>query len=128
MEPCWARRLAMAPALLDVAPALLTLAPAVLALAPALLSGCVDSGARARHATPVTKAAALPVLQRQDMFWLERVSFGIDSASVAELHRLGRERYLERQLEGRELSPRRSPPSSPPSRSLTSIRLAPSPT
>ena len=88
--------LAMAPALLDVAPALVSMAPAVLALAPALLSGCAAS---TPHEPP--KAAALPVLKRQDMLWLERVSFGIDSESVAELHRLGRERYLERQLEGR---------------------------
>ena len=86
----------MAPALLDVAPALVSMAPAVLALAPALLSGCAAS---TPHEPP--KAAALPVLKRQDMLWLERVSFGIDSESVAELHRLGRERYLERQLEGR---------------------------
>jgi uncharacterized protein (DUF1800 family) len=34
------------------------------------------------------------------MLWLQRVTFGIDSASVADLHRLGRERYLDRQLDG----------------------------
>jgi uncharacterized protein (DUF1800 family) len=32
------------------------------------------------------------------MLWLERVSFGLDSATVADYRRLGRERYLERQL------------------------------
>jgi uncharacterized protein (DUF1800 family) len=64
--------------------------------AVAVLSGCAGSvphdGAKA--------GAALPTLRRQDMLWLQRVSFGIDSASVAELHRLGRERYLDRQLGG----------------------------
>jgi uncharacterized protein (DUF1800 family) len=38
------------------------------------------------------------------MLWLERVNFGSDAASVAELHRLGRERYLDRQLLGTEPS------------------------
>ncbi len=36
------------------------------------------------------------------MLWLERVTFGIDTASVADLHRLGRERYLDSQLRGPE--------------------------
>ena len=107
--------LAMAPALLDAAPALLTMAPVVLGMAPALLSGCADS---AHHETPPPKAAALPVLKRQDMLWLERVSFGIDSESVAELHRLGRERYLTRQLEGRETLP------APVTAELASLEIA----
>ena len=32
--------------------------------------------------------------------WLERVSFGLESATVADYRRLGRERYLEEQLHG----------------------------
>jgi hypothetical protein len=32
------------------------------------------------------------------MLWLERVSFGLDSASVADYRRLGREGFLDRQL------------------------------
>jgi uncharacterized protein (DUF1800 family) len=40
------------------------------------------------------------VFRRNDMLWLERVTFGGDAESVAELHRLGRERYLDRQLRG----------------------------
>jgi uncharacterized protein (DUF1800 family) len=32
------------------------------------------------------------------LLWLDRVTFGSDADSVAELHRLGRERYLDRQL------------------------------
>jgi uncharacterized protein (DUF1800 family) len=107
--------LAMAPALLDAAPALLSLAPVVFAIAPALLSGCADS---THHPAPPAKAAALPVVKRQDMLWLERVSFGIDSESVAELHRLGRERFLERQLQGRDALP------APVTAELASLEIA----
>jgi uncharacterized protein (DUF1800 family) len=48
---------------------------------------------------PKGQAAALPVLHREDVLWLERVSFGLDSASVAQYRRLGRRGYLEQQLE-----------------------------
>ena len=61
--------------------------------------GCANSTPKA--ATPTT-AAALPVLHRRDMLWLERVTFGSDAQSVGELHLLGRERYLDRQLRGPE--------------------------
>jgi uncharacterized protein (DUF1800 family) len=65
------------------------------------LAGCATRsepdatpGARGSHAT----AAALPVLRREDILWLERVSFGLDTASEAEYRRLGRVAYLDRQL------------------------------
>ena len=94
--------LAMPPALLEAAPSLFSIAPAVLAMVPALLSGCADSA----HGDPApAKTAALPALSRLDVLWLQRVSFGIDSTSVEELHRLGRARYLDRQLQGRESLP-----------------------
>ncbi|HMK87782.1 MAG TPA: DUF1800 domain-containing protein [Steroidobacteraceae bacterium] len=64
-----------------------------------LMLGCAGSAPRS---TTGTSAAALPVLHRQDVLWLERISFGLDSANVAEYHRLGRERYLDRQLMGLE--------------------------
>ena len=79
--------LAMPPALLEAAPSLLSMAPAVLAMAPAMLSGCADS---VHHDTAPAKTAAMQALSRQDVLWLQRVSFGIDSTSVEELHRLGR--------------------------------------
>jgi uncharacterized protein (DUF1800 family) len=84
-------------------------------MAAALLCGCADSTQRA--AAPA-RAAALPALRRQDMLWLERVSFGIDSESVAEFHRLGRERYLDHQLEGREALP------APVAAELASLEIA----
>jgi uncharacterized protein (DUF1800 family) len=93
--------LTIPPALLQGAPSLLSMAP-MLAMAPALLSGCAES---VHHDTAPAKTAAMPALQRQDVLWLQRVSFGIDTTSVAELHRLGRARYLDRQLEGRESLP-----------------------
>jgi uncharacterized protein (DUF1800 family) len=76
----------------------LILVGAALAVAWMLLAGgCANPGPKQpAHAT----AASLPVFHRQDLLWLERVSFGIDAESVGELHRLGRERYLDRQLRG----------------------------
>jgi uncharacterized protein (DUF1800 family) len=72
-------------------------AGAALVTAWALLTGgCANPGPK----QPVYAAAALPVFHRQDTLWLERVTFGIDAESVGELHRLGRERYLDRQLRG----------------------------
>jgi uncharacterized protein (DUF1800 family) len=59
-----------------------------------LLAGC------ATHAdlTGMT-TAPLHAMRREDTLWLERASFGIDSASVASYRQLGRERFLERQLQ-----------------------------
>jgi uncharacterized protein (DUF1800 family) len=68
------------------------------------LAGCAATDS---HATAHATSAALPVLHRDDMLWLERVSFGLDSASVAQYRALGRERYLDNQLhpEGTRLPP-----------------------
>ena len=59
----------------------------VLALAVAMLAGWVA----------IPDAAPKP-LTRGDLRWLGRVTFGIDSATVAEYQRLGRERFLAAQL------------------------------
>ncbi len=79
-------------------------APAIaLAIALALLAGgCAapgGNGSQVAAPPPRATAAALPVLRREDALWLERVNFGLDSASVADYQRLGRVRYLERQLQ-----------------------------
>jgi uncharacterized protein (DUF1800 family) len=52
-------------------------------------------------------ADALAPLRQEDALWLERVSFGLESTTVTEYRRLGRERYLEAQLHdpGEELPP-----------------------
>jgi len=56
------------------------------------------SGANGAASGSRAASAALPVLHREDVLWLDRVSFGLDSASVADYGRLGRERFLQRQL------------------------------
>jgi uncharacterized protein (DUF1800 family) len=67
------------------------------------LAGCT-AGPRGdeNSATDMTRgpatAAALPVLHREDMLWLDRVTFGVDSVSVAAYRQLGRERFLDREL------------------------------
>jgi uncharacterized protein (DUF1800 family) len=77
------------------------------ALSGSLLLACAGPGTRSDGGKPpdakrpAATAQALPVLHREDILWLGRVAFGIDSASVAEYHSLGRERFLEQQLEAR---------------------------
>jgi uncharacterized protein (DUF1800 family) len=58
-----------------------------------ILAGC------AKH-TELARAPAVPLhtMRREDTLWLERASFGLDSASVASYRQLGRERFLDRQL------------------------------
>jgi len=69
------------------------------------VAGCttnsVPGTAPAAKGTP-DAAAALPNLRREDILWLERVSFGLDTAGVAQYRRIGREAYLDRQLSARE--------------------------
>jgi uncharacterized protein (DUF1800 family) len=79
------------------------LGAAALALPGLLLLGCTNPETRSASTVSGPKhapnaAAALPVFHREDVLWLERVTFGLDSVSVAEYRRLGRERYLEQQL------------------------------
>ncbi len=69
--------------------------------------GCANpAGNGANSGVPAVRAsaAALPVLHRDDALWLERVAIGLDSTSVADYRRLGRERYLERQLQPQDAS------------------------
>jgi uncharacterized protein (DUF1800 family) len=85
---------------------------ALLVVACAAPSGTTKSPSKA-------SAAALPVFQRTDMLWLERIGFGIDTASVTELHHLGRERYLDRQLALRD-----APLPQPVAAELASLEVA----
>ncbi|MEO7071677.1 MAG: DUF1800 domain-containing protein [Rhodanobacter sp.] len=57
-----------------------------------LALGLVCSTAAGQAATPT----------REDVAWLQRATFGIDSASLARYQQLGRQRYLDEQLSGRE--------------------------
>ncbi|HEY7957826.1 MAG TPA: DUF1800 domain-containing protein [Polyangia bacterium] len=47
---------------------------------------------------PPQVARAPERLSREDLAWLRRASFGLDSAEVARFHKLGRARYLQSQL------------------------------
>jgi len=46
-----------------------------------------------------------PVLTREDALWLNRVTFGLDAATVAQYRLLGREGFLSAQLEDRGTMP-----------------------
>jgi uncharacterized protein (DUF1800 family) len=75
------------------------------AAAAVLLASCAGPtavGPRPELNRPDAASAALPVLHREDMLWLERVTFGLDGAIVDEYRKLGRERFLERQLTARD--------------------------
>jgi uncharacterized protein (DUF1800 family) len=78
-------------------PALRLIAAAIM-LAAALVGGsCAAPGSRSgATASPATLAP----LGKTDAVWLERVTFGLDSATVSAYRRLGRDRYLEEQLHG----------------------------
>ncbi len=67
------------------------------AVGTAAIAGCTAGAAR-RAGTSAATAAPLPVLRRDDVAWLERTTFGLDSRTLTEYERLGRSRYLERQL------------------------------
>jgi uncharacterized protein (DUF1800 family) len=58
-----------------------------------LLAGCSTQPGQ-----PRTASAPLHPLRRGDTLWLERTSFGLDTENVADYRRLGRERFLDRQL------------------------------
>jgi uncharacterized protein (DUF1800 family) len=85
-----------------------TLDAALAVLPLSLLLACTGSATRSDSSTtagmsrPAPAATELPVLHRDDALWLERVTFGLDSSSVAEYRRLGRERFLDRQLQGQD--------------------------
>ncbi len=64
-------------------------------LLPLLAVACAAPPSRPAGSAP---AAALAPLARADAVWLERVSFGLDTPTVAAYRSLGRERYLEAQL------------------------------
>src|SRR5579863_984820 len=46
-----------------------------------------------------SKGDRLATLPRPDVVWLQRINLGVDSRALAEYERLGRERYLEQQLD-----------------------------
>jgi uncharacterized protein (DUF1800 family) len=63
-----------------------------------LVAGCATRGEDSRVTTARVTTSPLRAMRREDTLWLERASFGLDSASVESYRQLGRERFLERQL------------------------------
>ena len=63
-----------------------------------IAGGLVLGGCATRTDLPRASAAPLYAMRREDALWLERASFGLDSASVESYRQLGRERFLDRQL------------------------------
>ena len=62
----------------------------------ALTGGC--SATPPHTSAGAASPGGMTALHRQDIQWLERVTFGLDSADLAQYRRLGRAAYLERQL------------------------------
>jgi len=69
-----------------------------LSVAACAAPGASDSNGTTAPTHATAAVAALPVLRREDTLWLERVTFGLDSASVRRNRRLGSRAVLERQL------------------------------
>jgi uncharacterized protein (DUF1800 family) len=80
---------------------------ALLALAACqLLLACSTPAPRDRTLAGTDAGSAVRAvaggLQREDVLWLQRVGYGLDSRSITEYRRLGRKGYLEQQLSARE--------------------------
>ncbi|CAN5115765.1 DUF1800 domain-containing protein [soil metagenome] len=64
---------------------------------PLLLGGCAGTPGADGRQSPAAQAGIQP-LPEADLRWLNRVSFGVDSELVARYRKLGRERFLDEQL------------------------------
>jgi uncharacterized protein (DUF1800 family) len=66
----------------------------------ALLASCAAPAPRtAAEAQNRAIAAPMLTLRREDVLWMDRISFGLDTGIVTDYRRFGRERMLERQLD-----------------------------
>lgn len=75
---------------------------AVLAGVTAFLVACAAPAPRtAAGAQKAVTAMPLPTLRREDVLWIDRIGFGLDSQIVADYRRFGRERLLAQQLDAR---------------------------
>jgi uncharacterized protein (DUF1800 family) len=82
-----------------IAAALRVLWPTICSL---LLVACSSSAPRLDANSKPASAPPLANLRRPDALWLDRVGFGVDSQMVSDYRRLGRERWLDDQLEAHE--------------------------
>jgi uncharacterized protein (DUF1800 family) len=65
-----------------------------------LLTACAGSTPRPAG-TSAAQAIAAPALSRNELLWLGRVDFGVDTASLTAYRRLGPRAYLQQQLSAR---------------------------
>ena len=76
---------------------------AALAGVTALLVACAGSAPRsAADASTTMTATPVTALRREDVLWIDRISFGLNTQIVTDYRRLGRERLLEQQLAARD--------------------------
>jgi uncharacterized protein (DUF1800 family) len=59
-------------------------------------------GADAAQAPQAVTATPLAALRHEDVLWIERVGFGLDTRMVSDYRRLGREHFLVQQLAARD--------------------------
>ncbi len=77
---------------------------ALAGLVVALLAACASSAPRAAAGAagaPEAAETGANAIHRGDVLWLERIGFGLDSASLAQYRAIGRARFLDAQLESR---------------------------
>ena len=67
-----------------------------------LLGGCMAGSDRHGSHDPPAQATAFQEVGRADAAWLGRATFGIDTTAAADYRRLGRTRFLDRQLHPQE--------------------------
>jgi uncharacterized protein (DUF1800 family) len=74
---------------------------ALAGLAAALLVACATQAARPTANAPEASEVSAGAIHRNDVLWLGRIGFGLDSATLAEFRARGRARFLGAQLAAR---------------------------
>jgi uncharacterized protein (DUF1800 family) len=70
----------------------------------ALLTACAALSAACAAETPsaVANVAASATITHEDLMWLNRVTYGADTATIERLHKLGRKKFLDEQLKAND--------------------------
>jgi uncharacterized protein (DUF1800 family) len=74
-------------------------APILVGVAATLAACAAPAPRTAADAQNAASATPMLTLHREDVLWIDRLSFGLDTRIVADYRRFGRERMLERQLD-----------------------------
>jgi uncharacterized protein (DUF1800 family) len=73
--------------------------PVLLGVAATLAACAAPAPRTAADAQNAASATPMLTLHREDVLWIDRLSFGLDTRIVTDYRRFGRERMLERQLD-----------------------------